>query len=200
MALATYSDLKAAVASWLMRDDLAANIPDFITLCESRCNKRLRIRNMITSTTLPQTSGQVTLPSDYLEADRIVVNTDPVTVLFTSSADAAKQDYNYSGYPYRFYIQGSTMTIVPTSTADVVLDYYQKIPALSDSNTANWLLTNWPDIYLYGSLIEAEPFLEDDQRLATWLALYQSAIESLEKLDYRARHGKGKARIRGVCP
>lgn len=196
MALDTYANLQAAIATWLMRDDLTANIPDFITLCEARISRRIRVREMVTSTTL--VAGA--LPTDYIEALRVAASTDPVSVLTPLSLDMAQDQFNFSGYPTHYVIQGSTLTAYPTGSSDIVLVYFAKVPALSGTNTTNWLLTKAPEIYLYGSLIESAPFMEDDNRLATWLSLYKNAVDDLQQADTRALWGKAKARIRGATP
>jgi len=69
------------------------------------------------------------------------------------------------------------------------------LPALSDSNTSNWLLDLAPDAYLYASLLESAPFLRDDERLQTWTALYGAAVNQLNKVSERGTHG-GSLRMR----
>jgi hypothetical protein len=67
----------------------------------------------------------------------------------------------------------------PDTTYQAEIVYYGKIPALSDSNTSNWLLSLSPDIYLYGSLLQATPYLRDDERLPVIASLYQRMIEDM---------------------
>jgi hypothetical protein len=78
--------------------------------------------------------------------------------------------------------------LVPTPDTGYTgeLTYYGKITALSDSNTSNWLLAYAPDLYLYGALLEATPYLKDDERLATWSQLYTNSIGDIEVADQRA--------------
>src|SRR5207237_10453132 len=71
MTIQTYTDLQAAIASWIARADLAASIPDFITLFESVANRRLRLRAQEATATLTPTSGVATLPADYLAWRRV---------------------------------------------------------------------------------------------------------------------------------
>jgi len=65
------------------------------------------------------------------------------------------------------------------------LIYYGKLSKLSTSNTTNWLLTLSPDVYLYGSLLQAAPYLQDDARIQVWAGLYQRGIEALNLADER---------------
>ena len=56
------------------------------------------------------------------------------------------------------------VTPTPSGATSLSIDYYQRIPALTSSNTTNWLLTDHPHLYLYTSLLHATPFLMDDAR------------------------------------
>jgi len=200
MAFDSYANLQLSIAVWLMRDDLTSNIPDFITLCESRCNRRLRVREMETSVTLTPVNNVCTLPSDFLEARSVRGSTDPVSVLTPLSLDMAADSFNTAGYPFHFTIQGNSLMARAPTTSNIVLDYYGKIPALTNGNTTNWLLLKAPEIYLYGSLLESAPFMEDDNRLATWISLYKAAVDELQQADTRAMWSKAVARIRGFTP
>ena len=74
---------------------------------------------------------------------------------------------------------------MPDSTYAYEIDYYAKLAKLSVSNTTNWLLTMSPDVYLYGSLLQAAPYLQDDARIQVWAGLYQRGIEALNLADER---------------
>jgi hypothetical protein len=66
--------------------------------------------------------------------------------------------------------------------------FWRKFTALSDISNTNWMLQNAPDVYLYGSLMELEPFIQNDARLAVWGAGYANAIESIQSADDKDRH------------
>jgi hypothetical protein len=76
----------------------------------------------------------------------------------------------------------------PNQSYNAKMTYYKKPDVLSDSNQTNWFMTNAPDALLYGSLIEAAPFLMDDARLTTWGTLFDSSLEDLEAQDRRLRY------------
>ena len=61
--------------------------------------------------------------------------------------------------------------------------YYAKPEVLSDSNTSNEFMATCPDALLYGALLEAEPYLMNDARLAVWTQLYGNAVQSLAESD-----------------
>jgi hypothetical protein len=72
---------------------------------------------------------------------------------------------------------------------EYVLTYIERVPALSDTNTTTWLLTTEPGLYLYGALIEASPYLNDDGRVQLWAAQFKSIIEGMKREDDMARYG-----------
>lgn len=190
MTIATYSDLQASVANWLNRSDLAANVPDFIALAEDMLNGDLKTRSMEAKVTLSSIAGTktVALPSDMLEMRRLQVLGTYNQPLSYRSPDELSIDYadNRVGQPIVFTVVGSNVELAPIPDAvySLELTYQQRIPALSDINTTNWLLTAWPSAYLYGALIAAEPFLKNDERLPIWQAMYQQAVESINGIDW----------------
>jgi hypothetical protein len=92
--------------------------------------------------------------------------------------------------------------LVPPAVDDITIDmvYYGKIPALSTANTTNWLLTKAPDVYLYGALTHAAPFLMDDQRMAVFSQIYLARVQSLQDESQKALHSGSPliSRPRGV--
>jgi hypothetical protein len=191
MALDTYAALQTAIADYLARSDLTSYIPDFITLNESRLNKQLRTRRQETSVTITIDAQTETLPTDFLEARTFVLSTSPATVLeFMAPTDLETTYANgAAGKPLNFAIIGDHFKFGPSpdTTYSGSLLYYAKIPALSVSNTTNWLLTNYPDLYLYGSLLEASPFVQNDERIQIWMGLYDRAVAGLSQADERAK-------------
>ena len=84
---------------------------------------------------------------------------------------------------------------VPDSIYNLEIDYYSKVAALTDSATTNDMLTNNPDLYLYGSLLEAEPFLMNDQRVPLWLAAFEKAISDIQLQDDKDSHSGTELRV-----
>ena len=75
----------------------------------------------------------------------------------------------------------------PDTAYTLEILYHERIQKLSDSNTTNDVLTNYPELYLYGALIEAEPFLQNDQRVQTWLSLYGNAVTAATVSDEQGK-------------
>jgi len=203
VAITNYSELQTAVGSWLNRSDLSSNIPDFITLAEASFNRVLRTRNQITRATSSVNAQYVALPTDLIELFNIQINTDPIKRLEQVSLDKAddlRSSNSSSGTPAYFAITGNNIELIPTpnDTKTIEIIYYAKITALSSTNTTNWLLDNYPDIYLYGTLVQAEPFLMNDERLGTWGTLLSKAQEELRVSDERSQTEGGTLVMRAV--
>jgi hypothetical protein len=67
---------------------------------------------------------------------------------------------------------------------------------LSVSNASNWILARHPDVYLYGSLLQAAPYLRDDERVGLWAPLYAQAIEDMLIQDSRAAVSQGRVAMK----
>jgi hypothetical protein len=188
MALNTYDALVSSIAGWLMRDDLTAVIPDFIALAEADMSQRLRLRSMLTETTVSDAGGA--LPVDCVKVRS--VSLDGYGHLeFASDASVDGYSVGLRGGPARYWtIEGNSLVVGPAQTGGgtVTLRYYQRIPALGPSNQTNDVLLASPALYLYGSLLQAAPYLLDDARVQTWGTLYTAAADLLQRADDDAEY------------
>ena len=194
MAISTYSELKTAIANWLDRSDLTDVIPDIIALAETRHKRDFKIRRMetrVTANTIADTE-YYTLPDDYIAMRNIKLNTDTKTPLefLTPEIMDRLQAGSSVGKPKAYSIKGNTIQLrpIPDGVYEIEIAYYKTFTALSDSNTTNDMLTHHPDAYLYGALVEAEPYLQNDKRLQVWAGLYDRAKEDIIKSNERDRH------------
>jgi hypothetical protein len=193
MAINTYDNLKTTIANYLNRSDLTSYIGDFITLTESRLNRELRVREMIntdTSITTVASTQSYALPTGYIEATTVIYQSDPFkTLKFISNSDFYTS-YNTSqsaGSPSFFTIVGTNILlgVAPDSAKTLQINYYKSLTALSDSNTTNTILTNYPELYLYGALAESAPFIMQDERLNVWAGLYKEALKNANDTSTR---------------
>lgn len=204
MAIGTYSQLQTAVLTWLDRTtdtDLTARVPDLIKLAESELNNILRVREMEATATLSPTSGLYTLPSDYLSYRNVTALTNPRASLEYATPEYL--DWRYGdreqGSPALFTVIGGSIRLAPATPNDIELRYYKRLNIATD--TTNWLLTNNPDIYLFGTLIQAGAYTEiDNDRLLRWRAMYQTAVDGLKLRSLMSSMGKGGARVRYATP
>ena len=205
MAISTKAELHTAVANWLNRSDLTARIPEFISLTEAGFNRNLRTREMLVRSTA-STSGQyVSLPTDYLEMLNIELTSPSppkrlVYITSDRSDDYRERQNNETGTPDYYTIEGASIQLLPTPSAAVTvqLNYYQDIPALSglaDSGD-NWLLLAHPDVYLYGTLMQASPYVMDPQSAGQWGGLLDRAMQELQLSDEKSRYSGGTLNMR----
>ena len=200
MSLSTYADLQAAVGNWLGgRTDLNSFIPDWITLFEAAANRRLRVRQMEAVTTLTPSGGVATLPTDFLIWRAVSWAGSRARELeyVHPSWLALRYPSATAGSPNVFTIQGSSLQVAPIDDGPLTFDYYQKIPPLSTA--VNWLYSNWPDVYLFGSLAESGGFTKDDNDIAKWIARRDAGFLEIEILDKRAQ-GVGAIKVAGPTP
>lgn len=184
MSLATYSDLQTQLGTWLNRSDLTSFIPDFIILCESDFYAELRVAAMEASLSGTIASGVIAVPSDYIELKHARLDGSPTTPLQRKTAT-----WIYENYPIRasnskpkFIARDAGNFIFgayPDSNYSVLGTYYKRLTALSASST-NWFMTNYPGLYLYGALCQAEPFLKNDARLPLWQAMYEKVKNQIQ--------------------
>ena len=181
---------KASIADFLNRSDFTDVIPDFIKLTESDLNRQLRTREMSVRTRAPLDSQYLQLPEDYLGMRNIELVTDPVTVLEyrnLQNLDAHRAS-DATGKPLFYSIMQNNIEFAPVPDSEYTLEivYYQSLKPLASFDT-NWLLTDHPDAYLYGSLMQSAPYLQADERIGTWAGRYQQVINHITQSDEKAR-------------
>jgi len=202
MALSNFTDLKLSVADWLNRSDLANVIPDFITLAEAQLNRELRHYKQQNKATANIETQYSATPIDWLQSIRFHLNDTSSTLLKqTSPEEIAKlrdEADNANGRPQYYSHIGDLIEVYPTPDASYTgeLLYYQQIPSLSDSNATNWLLAMSPDLYLYGALLQASPYLQNDERMAVWGSAYQGAINAVMGESDNSRHSASNLKLR----
>lgn len=202
MTITTYAELKTAFGSagWFLGRDMTTQVDEIIDLAEAYLNTKLRCRQMETTTDLTPTSNVCTLPDDYLEYKRVVELASIRRRLNYITEDAADRLYptRASGLACHFTIYGESLLALPLSANDIELTYYAKVPALSDSNTTNWLLTAHPGIYVAACKMYAAEFIEEDEIVQKEAAMLGQFLENIHALDNRAKFGNAGVTLPGV--
>jgi hypothetical protein len=166
-------------------------------LAEAQIERTLRTRQMIVRANASFDSEYGAVPADFLETKSLkLTSTNPLTPLAFLSIDdmdAARSHYTASGRPRFFSVVGGQFRISPTPDAAYTAEliYFAKLTKLSSTVASNWLLTSSPDIYLYGALLQAAPYLQDDARIQTWATLYERALNDLRTADDRGASSGG---------
>lgn len=208
MAITTFDELKTATTEWLAHDDVTARVEDLISFAEASFNRSISLRQQFTATsgTLAST-GIITLPTDYLELQAFNVDGDvpgkPMTYLPPREFRDSGLNSG-SGFPTHYTITNDSIKVIQTpdstTTYTYYLDYLARLPALTVSNQTNWLLTIAPDLYLYKTLLQCEPYLHNDERIVQWQTMADRAVAELQGQDARSKYRPGVTRITSYTP
>lgn len=208
MAITNYTELKASIADWLNRQDLTAQIPDFIALAEARINRTLRVREMLVRRRTVTPNQFIALPVDYLETFQLQLPPDstgqpnePLRYIGPDEISVLSAK-NITGKTRYYTIIDGAFELLPAPSSggvELTITYYAKIPVLSSTLPTNWLLTKAPDVYLYASLLTAAPYLNNDERVPVWAELASSSFNELMTDSERASRSRTNltARRRG---
>lgn len=189
MALANYMDLQAAVTNWIHRSDLASMIPDFIALAEKRINGDLNARLQDTVATLSTTAGTSTVlvPADMIDIRSLVLLSSPNTVLDYLTPDQFNTQYAYqlTGSPRAFTVIGGSIYLgpIPDAVYPVQMTYRAQLPSLATNGT-NYLMTQYPAVYLNATMVEALDYIRDLEKHALWKTKYLESIATVNSVDW----------------
>lgn len=200
--MTTFAVLKSDVADWLLRDDLTTVIPSFVRNAEAAIRRDIRVSNQETSASITVTNGTGSLPDGFIEAYRVTVDSTTYWHLnyLTPSYMYSSEIYNETGTAEAYTIEGSNIIIRPQASATVLMGYVKAFDALSDDTDTNWLLTNAYDVYLYGTLVQAAPYIKDDARLPMWQQMYANAVAATNKTSKFGRASGAPLRTFGTIP
>jgi hypothetical protein len=198
MAITTYAELKSAIADFLDRQDMTTAIPTLISAAEARISRDLSHWKQEKRVNTAFDERYELVPNDMIEAVSLQ-HSDGGRILMMSATemqDRRGATENQVGKPTSVRLTAGQFELYPTpdEAYNVTLLYRARIPALTDTVTTNWLLTDAPDVLLFASLALSAPYLKDDARLTVWAALYQSAIDSLNA-EGRAAQNIGALRM-----
>ena len=178
-------------------------------------NRTLRLALMLNvdqttlggAATLVAGTRDYALPSGYLQMVDFHLRTSPITTLSYLTPENMNRMWagSQGGKPlaYTIFSDNSSGTPIksvrlgpaPASAYDYSIMFYKKIDALSVANTTEAMLTDNPDVYLYGALLEAEPFLMNDQRVQLWATAFQESLRALQEQDNKDRHSGSAMRV-----
>jgi len=197
MAIDTYEKLQSEILDTLNRTDLVADVTEYspgtiegavqrsISKAEKRINRRIRTKAFETSTTFSTVAGTetVAVPADYTAVKTFKIENSPNVVLTQKDLTTLYNDYpsTATGLPNSFSAYGTSFYLrpIPDVVYSMKLYYYNAPTPLSTSNTSNALLVNYPDLLLYGALIELTAHIEDDSRIQLWKGAFDEGIKDV---------------------
>ena len=193
-AVMTYTSLAADIASYLERSDAQtlAKIPTFIMLAEQVIASEIKFLGNLTVNNSTMVTGTAVIekPARWHKTVSMNVVVDgerqPVFLRkyeylreYWPDATATGVPAYYADYDYTHWL------VAPTPAAAYTFEilYYQRLQPLDDTNQTNWFTEYAPQALLYGSLLQAMPFLKNDDRIPMWQAQYQQIIQTLKTED-----------------
>jgi hypothetical protein len=209
MALANYGDLKTSVANWLGRQELTSYIPDYVAICHAWLMRELRNhpRMIKRDTAFSVDAEYESAPSDFMELVAIYrQDGDKIPLTYLPHDTQGYYFQGVSGEPKYVTIVGNTTAGTeqfrfgppPNGTYTMTLEYYARVTFFANDSATNWILTDHPDLYLYGSLLQATAFIKDDARIQLWQSAFTAALDSLKKQGARARWGANSLSARAA--
>ena len=190
----TYDSLVENVQSYLERSDAATieKIPLFIMLAEQTIASQIKFLGNLTVQTSAMTQGQNVIDKPARWHKTVSMNItvagkrQPVLMrryeyLREYWPDPTAEDVPkfYCDYDYTHWMVAPT----PDAAYNFEVLYYERLQPLDSSNQTNWFTTYAPQALLYGTLLQAMPFLKNDDRVALWQGLYQQAMDVLVAED-----------------
>jgi len=187
MALTNYNAFVSTVESYLARTDLTSVIPDFVQMAQLRMSRDLRTERMLKVATTSPTDNKVAFPSDFLELREMHFQGNPPILLEFQSPDLFFRNgqTTLSGRSHYFTMLGTEFQFAPSQDSSYTIQilYYAQPTFISNTTASNLYLAYYPDALLYATLAEAEPYLMNDPRVATWSSLYDRAIANIKQSD-----------------
>lgn len=193
----TYTTLLEDVRRYLERGFTAESdqivyeqLPRLVTLAERRISRELKITGFISAVTTPLVAGVAVYmkPDRWRDTVSMAVNGSPI---FARSYEYCRNywpDESETGTP-QFYAdydyQHWLITPPPAASASLEILYYEQPRFLSEDFQTNWLTEYAPDVLLYATLLEATPFLKNDERINTWQGMYDRAAQALNGEDLK---------------
>jgi hypothetical protein len=198
----TFATLKQDVQRYLERGVSFATdpvmfeqIPRLINLAERRIARELKIQGFINVVSTTLTSGQSVYPKPDRWRDTVSINIGTGTgnarrkTVFTRDYEYVRNYWPddgetdepvfYADYDYNHWVIAPT----PDANYPVEILYYELPPLLDETTQTNWLTEFAPQLLLYAALLEATPFLKNDERIPTWQNMYDRAAAMLNGED-----------------
>ncbi len=182
-----YSELQAAIASWMNRDDLTDVIPGFIDLCEAEVNRQLRTADQENELIIVPADGQIEalIPPGY-EGFR-AVRVDQILRYKTPHALDTPPPYSDRVRYYTLIDNKIRFNQTLTSEQQIELLNYAQVPALTDFDVSNWLLQAHEDVYLFGSLRYAERYVKNPANAEQMQSVFIDKLGQVIERDKRDR-------------
>ena len=198
----TFTSLQATLRRYIERGNpsdptVYDQLPELINIAERNIAIDLNVTGIRSSVFASMTAGTSVYekPAGWRRTISINFGAGPTfgsrTSLFPRSYEYCRSywpDENVTSTP-KFYAEYSDQYMLITPTPDRAypfeMTFYVKPPLLDEANQTNWITENAPNLLLYGTLREVAPFMKEDERMATWEAMYGKYLQSAMNEDLK---------------
>jgi hypothetical protein len=202
----TYASLVTDISSYLERTDTATleKIPTFIMLAEQVISTEIQFLGNLTVVTSTMNVGEPIIVKPARWRKTVSINLidnsqrQPVFLRkyeylrnYWPNATQTDTPVYYCDYDYTHWLVAPT----PDLAYNYEVLYYERVQPLDVTNQTNWFTQYAPQAMLYGSLLQAMPFLKNDERIPMWQAQYDRVIATLKAEDV-ARIGDRQTVVR----
>ena len=200
MALSNYSELKTSIVAWSSRADQAADLDDFIALTEAKFWQVLRVRAMENRLSLASSSRFIPLPSGFLELRSVSYVSGATRKRLEAGTPNGMKVDSSSGIPSEYVISDELELNRPTS-GRIELQYFRKLDPLSAASPTNGILTEYPNLYLYGCLAMSAARAHDLDQEVKWQTRFDNELLDSNQRAKSGRFGPARAaQSRGSRP
>jgi hypothetical protein len=193
-AVMTYASLVDDISTYLERNDQATldKIPQFIMFAEQVIASEIKFLGNLTVADGTMTANDPVLDKPARWRKTVSFN---VTVagerfpVFLRKYEYLREYWPddtqtgvpafYCDYDYTHWLVAPT----PATNYSFQVLYYERNQPLDSANQSNWFTQYAPQALLYGSLLQAMPFLKNDERIPVWAAMYDKSIALLKQED-----------------
>ena len=194
--ISTYSGLAQAISDFTENTDpmFLSYIPTFIQDTERLVNNTVQLPAFRKNVTGSATSGfqYLTLPNDFLATFSVaVINNDTQSTysyLLNKDVNYIRQAFPYpgsTGQPQYYAIfDANTYILGPTPDQNYVIElHYFAYPQSIVTVGSTWLSQNYPNVLLWGALVEAYQFMKGEADIVQgYQAKFDQAMAPLKQL------------------
>jgi len=165
-------------------------LPRLINMAERKISHELKLQGFLRYVITPLQAGVSVYgkPDRWRDTVSMTVNGQPIfgrsyeylRSFWPDATQTATPEF-YSDYDYSHWL----ITPTPAAPATLEVAYYEMARLLDDENQTNWVTAYAPQLLLYGALLEATPFLKNDERIAVWQAAYDRAAQAMSGEDLK---------------
>jgi hypothetical protein len=179
MTINTYANLKTAIEAWSHRTDISNVIDNFIELAENEIDKRLMLRNneLRAIATMSTTDRFLALPDRFLKMRRLTLVNGSLNYEIAYRSPESMPVQDSAGRP-KYFTVTSQLEFERTADSAYMLEmsYFSRIVPLTSSNTSNDTLTDYPDLYLWGCLVQLALWEQDFDKANIYQGKFDRSI------------------------